>query len=74
MADAFTVDEKLRIIGSQVCRHANAGCLCFERDKPLCENVLKRAKLIYETISAMEKPPTVPGRPKAPPRGAKGKR
>ena len=48
--------DQIRAIAGEICRFANGGCLCLERDKPLCRNVMLKAQAIYEICHPTEKP------------------
>jgi len=56
--------EQLRAIGALVCKFANAGCLCQERDRPLCRNVMARSEEIY-AVCFPPPPPKMAAAPKS---------
>ena len=58
-------DPRLRQIGRIICSFANAGCLCFEKDKPLCRNVLDKAEDVLAIASIASSPDVAELRPPA---------
>lgn len=51
----FDMRDQVRMIGARICRFANGNpCLCHERSKPLCKNVLTMALECYELAHKTE--------------------
>lgn len=50
MADvALTKDQKIRVIAAQICRYANGGCLCLEKEKVrMCNGPVEKASALYD--------------------------
>lgn len=47
-AKAIKEAEKIAQIGAAICKFANGGCLCSEKMKPLCANVIGLATRVSE--------------------------
>lgn len=60
--------EQLRAIGALVCKFANAGCLCQERARPMCRNVMARSEEIYAICFPPAPPKMVPAPKRKKPR------